>query len=107
SSPKDVDWEIPVMATEAQNGVGVPELLAEIRRHRAALKSAGALEARRRSRRRLELQSLLVEEVTAAVERRIRAGDFADLLERVAAGELDPYSALGAMLRRPDLLTSP
>ena len=104
TSPKDVDWQIPVLATEAQNGVGVPELLAEIRRHRAALEASGALEARRRARRRLELQALLVDEVSAAVERRVRAGDLADTLERVAAGQLDPYSAAQAILARPDLL---
>ena len=107
TSPKDVDWQIPVLATEAQNGVGVPELLAEIRRHRAALEASGALEARRRSRRRLELQALLVDEVSAAVERRVRARDLADTLERVATGQLDPYSAAQAILARPDLMTSP
>ena len=84
----------------------MPELLAEIRRHRAALEAGGALEERRRARRRLELQTLLVEEVRAAVERRIRAGDLEDTLERVAAGQLDPYSAAQAILARPDLLTS-
>jgi LAO/AO transport system kinase len=105
TTPKDVDWQIPVLATEAQNNVGVAELLAEIRRHRAALESTGALEARRRARRQQELSSLLVEEVTAAVQRRIRAGDVAVLLEQVGAGEIDPYSAVQAILRRPDPLT--
>src|SRR5438552_522222 len=32
TSPKDVDWEIPVLATQAHSDVGVAELLAEIRR---------------------------------------------------------------------------
>jgi GTPase len=106
ASPKDVDWQIPVLATEAQSNVGVPELLAEIRRHRAALESAGALEARRRARRRRELQALLVDEVAAAVERHIHAGALAATLEEVASGQLDPYSAAQAILARPDLLTS-
>jgi GTPase len=105
TSAKDVDWQIPVLATEAQNNVGMSELLAEIRRHRAALEASGALEARRRSRRRLELQALLVDEVSAAVERRISASDLAGTLERVAAGQLDPYSAAQAILARRDLLT--
>ncbi len=106
ASPKDVDWQVPVVATEAQNNVGVPELLAEIRRHRAVLESAGALEARRRARRREELQALLVDEVAAAVERHIHAGDLAATLEEVASGQLDPYSAAQAILARPNLLIS-
>jgi LAO/AO transport system kinase len=106
TSPKDVEWRIPVLATEAQNGVGVAELLAAIRRHRAALDASGAFEARRRARRRLELQTVLVAEVAAAVERRICRGDLDRLLEQVASGDLDPYSAVEAILARPDLLTS-
>jgi LAO/AO transport system kinase len=102
-----VEWEIPVLSAEAQNDVGVIELLAEIRRHRAALEASGALDARRKARRRLELQTLLVDELTAAVERRIRAGDLAAILEQVAEGTVDPYSAAQAILARPDLLTPP
>ena len=52
ASRKDVEWRIPVLALEAQRGVGVPELLAEIRRHRAVLESSGAFAARRRERAR-------------------------------------------------------
>jgi GTPase len=106
TSPKDVDWEIPVVATEAQDDVGIAKLLAEIRRHRAVLEGAGALEARRRTRRQGELRALLVDEVAAAVERHIRGGDLDATLEQVAAGQLDPYSAAQAILSRPDLLTS-
>jgi LAO/AO transport system kinase len=104
TSPKDVDWQSAVLATEAQNNVGVRELLAEIRRHRALLEAGGALEARRRARRRAALAALLVDEVAAAVERRVRAGDLAAILEEVAADRLDPYSAAQVILARGDLL---
>jgi LAO/AO transport system kinase len=85
----------------------VAELLGEIRRHRAALEESGALEARRRDRRRRELLALLVDEVSAAVERRMRGGDLAGVLEQVGAGQLDPYSAAQAILARAELLASP
>lgn len=104
ASPKDVDWEIPVLSTEAQNDVGIRELLAEIRRHRAALEASGALEGRRRRRRRQELESLLVEELTAAVTRAVACGALGATLERVASGETDPYSAAQEILARPELL---
>jgi len=101
----DVDWEIPVLATEAQSGVGVEELLATIERHRATLEAAGALAERRRARRREELRGLLVEQLTASVERRLASGDLARTFEDVAEGRLDPYSAAEAVLRVLSLKT--
>src|SRR2546423_4021716 len=55
AGPRDVDWEIPVLSAEAQNEVGVVELLETIRRHRAALEATDVLADRRRQRRRAEL----------------------------------------------------
>jgi LAO/AO transport system kinase len=105
-APKDVDWEIPVLAAQAANDVGIVELLTAIKRHRAALEQAGALEKRRKTRRRGELESLLVEEFTSQVMSRVQTDEtLARTLEAVAEGSLDAYSAvaeiLGITLRRP------
>lgn len=101
---RDVDWEVPVLATQAQSSVGLPELLAEIRRHRAALEQSSVLDARRRVRRRAELRTLLVESLATRVERRLDSGDLDSTLARVDAGTLDPYSAVDAILAHADLL---
>jgi len=106
AADRDVDWEVPVMATQAANDVGVAELLLAIKRHRAVLEKAGALERRRQSRRRAELTSLLVEEFTAQLTARVRSDpQLARMFEAVAEGALDPYSAAGQILasalRRP------
>jgi LAO/AO transport system kinase len=106
AGPKDVDWETPVLATQAANDVGVAELLEAIVRHRAALGEAGALDARRRARRRAELEALLVEELTTQVMARVHADpDLARTLAVVSDGALDPYSAvtriLSSTLARP------
>ncbi len=100
SSPtaRDIDWEIPVLATEAQNNVGIVELLETIARHRTALEASGALEARRRSRRREELRRLLAEELTAAAEQRLQSGELASTFEDVIEGRLDPYTAARRVL---------
>jgi LAO/AO transport system kinase len=95
---RDIDWEIPVLSTEAQNDVGIEALLSTIERHRAVQEDAGALRARRRARRREEFKALLVEEFSAAIERRLAEGDLSQTLDRVADGELDPYSAADAVL---------
>jgi len=98
ASRKDVDWQIPVLSLEAQRGVGVPELVAEIRRHRAVLESSGAFAFRRRERARQELEALLVDAFRARVERGLRAGEFRAVFEDVVAGTRDPYSAAAAIL---------
>ena len=104
-APKEIDWEVPVLATQAQHGVGMDELFKQIRRHRELLEAAGALENRRRARRRSELQAILVEAFTETVGRRLRGGDLAATFDAVADGRLDPYSAVEEILARPDLLT--
>jgi LAO/AO transport system kinase len=98
TTPTDVDWEIPVLSCQAQADVGIAELLAEIRRHRAALETAGALEGRRRRRRRAELEALLVEEFRGRVARGLATGALRAKLDEVEAGATDPYSAVAAML---------
>jgi GTPase len=98
ASRKDIDWEIPVLSLEAQNDVGVAELLAAIRDHRAALERTGALAARRRARLRDELEGLLVEEFRARMGRDLQSGDLRAMFDAVVAGTMDPYSAAAAML---------
>jgi len=100
-SPKDIDWEIPVLAAQATNDVGVTELLAEVKRHRSALEQTSALEKRRRARRRADLRTLLVEEfagrVLASVE---RDPELAAAIDAVAEGKLDAYSGVERILTR-------
>src|SRR5512132_913394 len=72
---KDIDWETPVLSTEATRDVGIVELMAALQRHRSALEASGALRARRQSRRRGELEALLVEEFTAQVMARVQTDE--------------------------------
>lgn len=100
-SPKDIDWEIPILAAQATNDVGVAELLGEVKRHRSVLEASGALEKRRRARRRADLRMLLTEEfagrVMAMVERDAELGA---TLEAVSDGKLDAYSGVEQILAR-------
>jgi len=100
-SPKDIVWEIPVLAAQATNDVGVVELLAEVQRHRRALEEGGVLEKRRQARRKAELRTLLVEDfsgrVMAAVE---RDPELVAVIDAVAGGALDAYSGVERILTR-------
>ncbi len=103
---RDVDWEVPVLATQAVNDVGMDTLLQQIRRHRTVLEQAGALEKRRQTRRRADLEALLVEEYTAQVTALVQQDPaLARTLDAVTGGRLDVYSAvaqiLAQTLRRP------
>jgi len=105
-SPKDIDWEIPVLAAQATNDVGVGELLAEIKRHRRVLDQTGALEKRRRARRRADLRTLLVEEFAGRVTTSVEADpELVATMDAVAEGKLDTYTGveriLARLLRRP------
>jgi LAO/AO transport system kinase len=101
AGPKDVDWETPVLAAQAAHDVGIAELLEAIRRHRAALTDAGALERRRRTRRRAELERLLVEDLTEQIMARVHADpELSRILSEVSDGLLDPYSAVTGILSR-------
>jgi LAO/AO transport system kinase len=100
-SSQDVDWEVPVLATEGANDVGIGELLEAIKRHRTILAQTGAQETRRQARRRAELEALLVEEFTAQVMARVRADpELTRTLDRVSSGGIDPYSAVAQILGR-------
>ena len=106
AQPKDVDWEVPVLAAQAVNDVGMDALLQQVKRHRGALEQAGALEKRRQARRRADLEALLVEEYTARLTALAqRDPELARTVEAVTGGQLDVYSAvtriLSETLKRP------
>lgn len=102
---RDVDWETPVLATQADSDAGTADLLDTIRRHRELLEASGALEARRAARRRAELRALLAEELTGSLERRLAAADLGRTVEDVADGTIDLYTAAEAI--RPMLSLGP
>jgi LAO/AO transport system kinase len=100
-SAKDIDWEIPVLAAQATNDVGVAELLAEVKRHRRVLEEAGALEKRRQARRRAELRTLLVEEFAGRAMAQVeRDPELIAVVDAVAGGTLDAYSGVERILGR-------
>jgi LAO/AO transport system kinase len=95
----EASWRPPVLRTEATTGRGVPELAAAIEQFRAA--SGPALIERRRSRVEWRLREILARRFMQHVEAEVLApGEFADVLERVARREVDPYSAAAALVAR-------
>jgi LAO/AO transport system kinase len=93
-------WEVPVLATEAVNGVGVNQLYADINRHRKMLTDSGALLKNRRDQRRSEFFEIVENRISEELLILVRGdGRLSGYLARVEAGEMDPYTAADEVLR--------
>jgi LAO/AO transport system kinase len=93
------DWRPPIVKTEAITGRGVPELLETIERFKQH--TAATQGSRRRARAEWRLRELLGHRFLQHVESNIlREGEFEQILNRIAARELDPYSAVDDIFQR-------
>ena len=92
-------WRPPIVKTEALTGKGVSDLLDAIERFRAHTSSRQG--TRRRARADFRVRELLAERFVRHVEETVlAAGEFDGLLDRIAARDLDPYTAVDDILRR-------
>jgi LAO/AO transport system kinase len=98
-------WQVPVVATEAINDVGIEELYGRIEKHRQTLEETGRLLQRRQEQRRREFLGIVErrvsEELLKLVERDEELGRHMAMVE---AGDVDPYSAADAILQPRTLL---
>ncbi len=92
-------WRPPILRTEATTGRGVHELLDTIGRFREHTR--GTQGDRRRARAEFRLRELLGRRFMQHVEEQVlKPGEFAALLDRIAARETDPYTATADLIRR-------
>ena len=93
------DWRPPIVKTVATTGAGVEDLMAAVAAFRVHSEAARA--ARRRGRSETRLRDLLSERVMARLEQSAWGqGEVAAMVERVAARDLDPYSAADQLLEK-------
>jgi LAO/AO transport system kinase len=110
------EWRPPILKTVASSGVGMTELMSSIdlfRQHAAtkagSATSRGLLAERRRARGDARFRDLLARQFVTHVENKLLAvEEFESIVDRIAARELDPYTAaaevLGRALRSPNQL---
>lgn len=95
-------WKPPIVSMVAAHGTGVPELLERIGAHEEYLRESGALERRRRTRAREEIEAIALAELRqrlAAVQDSEQRRAVVDKLAgEVAAGSTDPYTAADTLL---------
>ena len=92
------EWRPPILKTQATAGVGIGELWAEIGRFRE--QSSGTRATRQRARQEHRFRELLSHQFVQHVERSLPAGELDRVFDRLAARELDPYTAAAAVMKR-------
>ena len=95
----EAEWRPPIVRTQATTGQGVPELLESVRRFREHAPSVHA--ARRRTRTVERLREVLAERFVSLVETQVLSTEQMDqLVDRLVARTLDPYTAAAQILER-------
>jgi len=96
------EWRPPVVKTVATSGRGVPELAAAIAAFREHSRATQA--ARRKTRSEYRLRELVSQRFMAHLERDVlAAGELGAIVDRIAAREVDPYTAANDLLGRAGL----
>jgi LAO/AO transport system kinase len=92
-------WRPPIVKTEATTGKGVADLLDKVRAFREY--TASAQTERRRARAEWRVRELLAHRFVQHVRERVLGGEgFEAMLDRIAARETDPYTAVDEVLGR-------
>ena len=93
------DWRPPIVKTEATSGRGVGELLETVAKFREY--TAASQGSRRRARAEWRLRELLGHRFLQHVETQVlKPDEFQGILDRIAARETDPYSAVDTIFGR-------
>jgi GTPase len=92
------EWRPPIVSTTAPSGEGVADLAAAIEKHRAWLSQSDLLTERRRARARDEISAIALAELRNRMGGLPGESRLDELAARVAASELDPYSAADELI---------
>ena len=104
-SPRDSEWQPPILTTQALDNIGIEELYHQIERHRQLLQETGQLSLKRRGQRRGEFVQSIEQGVrTRLLQLLEKDGRLMTALEKVERGEVDPYSASREILTERTLL---
>lgn len=97
--PKDQPlWLPPVISVSALNAAGIEDLARRIAAHQDCLRASGRLELRRSAMMRSEFEAQLRAAWMQRLFDTFAPGEIAGIIDRVAAREIDPQSAVDALL---------
>ncbi len=93
-------WEPPIVATQAHEGLGVPELWDAVERHRAFLAEGTRLTDRRHDGLRRQLRALALDRLGRQLDAACDPASMQHLVSRVADRTLDPDTAVDQVIDR-------
>jgi len=91
-------WRPPILKTIALDGTGAPEVLEAVAAHREYLQASGTWAERERVRIETELRNVLQQELLDRLLARVGEGRIQAWVGRIAAREVDVYTAVQALL---------
>jgi LAO/AO transport system kinase len=92
------DWKPPIVSTAAAAGEGIDDLVSQLDAHRAWLGSSGEGDRRRQARAREEISAIALTALRARMGGLPGDERLDGLAGRVAAGDMDPYSAADELI---------
>ncbi|HXA34428.1 MAG TPA: methylmalonyl Co-A mutase-associated GTPase MeaB [Acidimicrobiales bacterium] len=92
------EWRPPIVETVASTGEGMDDLWTAIADHRSYLDSSGLLDQLRRERLEREFHQILVARLERKIVELHGSSGYAEVIESLTAGELDPYRAADQLL---------
>jgi LAO/AO transport system kinase len=97
----DSRWRPPILKTIAAEGKGVDELMDAVAQHRAYLQDHPEGQQRVKVRAAVELETILRETLLRRLIEAVGSDRLGSLIDRVAAREIDPYSAAELLSKTP------
>lgn len=91
-------WTPPIFKTVATRAEGVRDLVDAIEHHREYLQASGEMIRRETARAGHMLEHLLREALLARLVERVSRSEYEEIIRRVAARELDPYTATARLM---------
>jgi len=91
-------WKPPIVSTTASTGGGIADLVDAINAYGCWLDSTGGRAARRRDRAREEISAIAMAELRQRMGGMPGESRLDELASRVAAGDLDPYTAADELI---------
>jgi LAO/AO transport system kinase len=98
ASRPETKWRPPIYRTIATTGEGVAEVVQAVVRHRAQQIASGAWQVQERRRLGFEIQQILQERLLANCLAKLSLTRLNQVLDDVAARQLDPYQAVETLL---------
>ncbi len=92
-------WQPPIIQTVATDTTGIADLIDKIAAHRDYLRASGTLTVREQARIEAEITERLREALLAQLLTHTDRTQLAALIERVTSRDLDPASAVQALLK--------